>query len=151
MALTLQPIRCCPQHSLETRTRLSSAIHRRLLSRFFLREGGHLYTSYCYAEVSLFTEMDITNLKMRNYSLSFNPWLHYLTNKLCSKSNIMIIRIFFKTIETHYFQLHLCYDNKSLFSLFVFFLPGSQIEARTGGRVYGFFCDVRQLYIYVIR
>ena len=44
MALTLQPIRGCPQHSGETGTRLSSAIHRRLLSRFFLREGGRLYT-----------------------------------------------------------------------------------------------------------
>ena len=39
MVLTLQPIRGCPQHSGETGTRLSSAIHRRLLSRFFLREG----------------------------------------------------------------------------------------------------------------
>ena len=46
MALTLQPIRGCPQHSGETGTRLSSAIHRRLLSRFFLREGGRLYTGY---------------------------------------------------------------------------------------------------------
>ena len=46
MALTLQPIRGCPQHSRETGTRLSSAIHRRLLSRFFLREGGRLYTGY---------------------------------------------------------------------------------------------------------
>ena len=47
MALTLQPIRGCPQHSGETGTRLLSAIHRRLLSRFFLREGGRLYTGYC--------------------------------------------------------------------------------------------------------
>ena len=39
MALTLQPIRGCPQHSGETGTRLSSAIHRHPLSRFFLREG----------------------------------------------------------------------------------------------------------------
>ena len=39
MALTLQPIRGCPQHSGETGTRLSSAIHRCLLSRFFQREG----------------------------------------------------------------------------------------------------------------
>ena len=46
MALILQPIRGCPQHSGETGTRLSSAIHRRLLSRFFLREGGRLYTGY---------------------------------------------------------------------------------------------------------
>ena len=45
-ALTLQLIRSCPQHSGETRTRLSSVIHRRLLSRFFLRKGGHLYTGY---------------------------------------------------------------------------------------------------------
>ena len=44
MALTLQPIRGCPQHSGETGTRLSSAIYRRLLSRFFLREGRRLYT-----------------------------------------------------------------------------------------------------------
>ena len=34
------------QHSGETGKRLSSAIHRRLLSRFFLREGGRLYTGY---------------------------------------------------------------------------------------------------------
>ena len=27
----------------------------------------------------------------------------------------------------------------------LFFLPGSQIKARTGGRVYEVFCDVRQL------
>ena len=40
MALTLQPIRGSPQHSGETGTRLSTAIHRRLLSRFFLTEGG---------------------------------------------------------------------------------------------------------------
>ena len=44
MALTLQPIRSCPQHSGETGTRLSSAIHRRLLSQFFLREGGREVT-----------------------------------------------------------------------------------------------------------
>ena len=29
-----------------TATRLTTAIHRRLLSRFFLREGGRLYTGY---------------------------------------------------------------------------------------------------------
>ena len=29
-----------------TGTRLTTAIHRRLLSRFFLREGGRLYTGY---------------------------------------------------------------------------------------------------------
>ena len=44
MALTLQPIRVCPQHSGETETQLTVAIHRRLFSRFFLREGGRLYT-----------------------------------------------------------------------------------------------------------
>ena len=46
MALTLQPMRGCPQHSGETGTRLSSAVHRRLLSRFLLREGWRLYTGY---------------------------------------------------------------------------------------------------------
>ena len=46
MALTLQPIRGSPQHSGETGTRSSSAIHRRLLSQFFLTEGGLLYTGY---------------------------------------------------------------------------------------------------------
>ena len=52
---------------------------------------------------------------------------------------------FFKTIETYIiFNLQLHFDNKSLFSL-LFFLPGSQIKARTGGRVYEVFCDVRQL------
>ena len=30
----------------ETGTRLLSAIHRRLFSRIFLREGGRLYTGY---------------------------------------------------------------------------------------------------------
>lgn len=100
---------------------------------------------FCWAEVSLFTEMDIADIKMINYSLSFNPWLQYLTNKLCSKSNVMIIRIFFNTIETYIiFNLQLHFDNKSLFSL-LFFLPGSQIKTRTGGRVYEVFCDVRQL------
>ena len=29
-----------------TGTRLTTAIHRRLLSRFFLREGGRLHTGY---------------------------------------------------------------------------------------------------------
>ena len=29
-----------------TLTRLTTAIHRRLLSRFFMREGGRLYTGY---------------------------------------------------------------------------------------------------------
>ena len=53
MALTLQPMRGCPQHSGETGTRLSSAIHRRLLSRFFLREGGRLYTGYVVRENNL--------------------------------------------------------------------------------------------------
>lgn len=99
---------------------------------------------FCCAEVSLFTEMDVANIKMRNSSLSFNPWLHYSTNKLCSKSDVMIIRIF-RTIETHIiFNLQLHFDSKSLFS-FLFFLPGSQIKARTGGRVYEVFCDVRQV------
>ena len=37
MALTLQPIRGYPQHLGETGTRLSLAIHRRLLSRYFPR------------------------------------------------------------------------------------------------------------------
>ena len=32
-----------------TGTRLTTAIHRRLLSRFFLREGGRLYTGYQYS------------------------------------------------------------------------------------------------------
>ena len=41
MALTLQPIRGCPQHSGETGTRLSSAIQADgLLSRFFPGGGG---------------------------------------------------------------------------------------------------------------
>ena len=58
MALTLQPIRGCPQHSEETGTRLLSAIHRCLFSRFFLREGGHQYTGYsvhasCFLVISL--------------------------------------------------------------------------------------------------
>ena len=46
MALTLQPMRGCPQHSGETVTRLSSEIHRHLLSRLFLREGPRLFTGY---------------------------------------------------------------------------------------------------------
>ena len=29
-----------------TGTRITTAVHRRLLSRFFLREGGRLYTGY---------------------------------------------------------------------------------------------------------
>ena len=44
MALTLQPIRGCPQHSGETGTRLSSAIHRRLFSRFFFWGRGDVCT-----------------------------------------------------------------------------------------------------------
>ena len=52
MALTLQPMRGCPQYSGETGTQLSSAIHRRLLSRFFLREKERRYTGY-QREVSL--------------------------------------------------------------------------------------------------
>ena len=52
MALTLQPIRVCPQHAGETETQLTVAIHRRLFSRFFLREGGRLYTGYLELEHS---------------------------------------------------------------------------------------------------
>ena len=40
MALTLQPIRGSPQHSGETGTRLTTAIHSRLFSRFFSDRGG---------------------------------------------------------------------------------------------------------------
>ena len=58
MALTLQPIRGCPQHSGETETRLSSAIHRRLLYRFLLREGRRLYTGYLPANRSC-TMLDV--------------------------------------------------------------------------------------------
>ena len=45
--------------------------------------------------------MDVANIKMRNSSLSFNPWLHYSTNKLCSKSDVMIIRTFFLKLLRH--------------------------------------------------
>ena len=44
MALTLQPIRGCPQHSGETGTRLSSTIHRCLSSRFFFWRRGDVCT-----------------------------------------------------------------------------------------------------------
>ena len=43
MALTLQPIRCFLSCSGETGTRLTTAIHRRLSPRFFLRGVGRLY------------------------------------------------------------------------------------------------------------
>ena len=36
-----------------TGTRLTTAIHRRLLSRFFLREGGRLYTGYSTATFTI--------------------------------------------------------------------------------------------------
>ena len=42
--ILLQPIRGCPQHSGETGTQLSSAIHRRPLSRFFPEGGGDVCT-----------------------------------------------------------------------------------------------------------
>ena len=53
------------QHSGETGTRLSWAIHRRLLSRFFLREGRRLYTGYflrclhgfCFVYISRFCRL----------------------------------------------------------------------------------------------
>ena len=49
MALTLQPIRGFPQYSGETGTKLTTAIHRRLFSRFFFSEGegggGRRYTA----------------------------------------------------------------------------------------------------------
>ena len=61
---------------------------------------------FCCAQVSLFTEMDIANIKMRNYSLSFNPWLQYLTNKLCSKRNVMIIRIFLRLLRHALFSTY---------------------------------------------
>lgn len=63
---------------------------------------------FCCAQVSLFTEMDIANIKMRNYSLSFNPWLQYLTNKLCSKRNVMIIRIFLRLLRHTLFSTYSC-------------------------------------------
>ena len=58
MALTLQPITGCPQHSGKTGTQLLSAIHRCLFFWFFLREGGLQYTGYsvhasCFLVISL--------------------------------------------------------------------------------------------------
>ena len=44
MALTLQPVRGCSQHSVETGTRLLSAIQRRLFSRFFFWGRGDVCT-----------------------------------------------------------------------------------------------------------
>ena len=77
MALTLQPIRGCSQHSGETGTRLSSAIHRRLLSRFFLREGGRLYTGYHMSEKPkcLIVTMIYYNLLPLSLSLSLSSLL----------------------------------------------------------------------------
>ena len=44
MALTLEPIRGCPQHSGEMETWLSLAIHRRLFSQFFFLGRGDVCT-----------------------------------------------------------------------------------------------------------
>ena len=72
VALTLQPIRGCPQHSGETVTRLLSAIHRRLLSLFFLRKGRRLYTGYLKSGV---TPWDVPSLHL---SLTNKPPIRVL-------------------------------------------------------------------------
>ena len=68
MALTLQPVRGYPQHSGETGTLLSPPIHRRLLSQFFLREGGRLYTGY-----------RVQNVPGNSAKTSL-AWLHFKTD-----------------------------------------------------------------------
>ena len=57
MALTLQPIRGVPQHSGETGTPLTTAIHRRLFSRFF-SEGGEtsVHRARLYLEKCIFAK-----------------------------------------------------------------------------------------------
>ena len=72
VALTLQPIRGCPQHSGETVTQLLSAIHRRLLSLFFLRKGRRLYTGYLKSGV---TPWDMPSLHL---SLTNKPPIRVL-------------------------------------------------------------------------
>ena len=72
VALTLQPIRGCPQHSGETVTQLLSAIHRRLLSLFFLRKGRRLYTGYLKSGV---TPWDVPSLHL---SLTNKPPIRVL-------------------------------------------------------------------------
>ena len=46
-----------------TGTRLTTAIHRRLLSRIFLREGGRLYTSYTYSWAFAKVSLNILKIK----------------------------------------------------------------------------------------
>ena len=75
MALTLQPIRGRPQHSGETGTRLLSAIHRRLFSRFFLREGGRQYTGYSvHASCDVHCTITMQNFLMSHLMGDANPW-----------------------------------------------------------------------------
>ena len=57
-----------------TGTRLTTAIHRRLLSRFFLREGGRLYTGYQYSCVYTILVLYISTIYILCYiscSLSY--------------------------------------------------------------------------------
>ena len=58
--ILLKPIRGCPQHSGETGTRLSSAIHRLPLSRFFPEGGGDVCTQARSSTINEIEEMSLS-------------------------------------------------------------------------------------------
>ena len=96
MALTLQPIRGCPQHSGETGTRLSSAIHRRLLSRFFLTEGGDFCTQ---AKSKADSPQPSTN--NHSYCMSRTTKPQYLRNKVLFAVKNIRIKLFLTLLQKY--------------------------------------------------
>ena len=81
MALTLQPITGCPQHSGKTGTQLLTAIHRFLFFRFFLRKGGtsvHRLLCACIMLFGYFLDVHSTvtmqNFLMRHLMGDANTW-----------------------------------------------------------------------------
>ena len=85
------------------------------------------------------------NIKTRNISLSFNPWLQYLTNKLCSKRNVMIIRIFLRLLRHTLFSTYsYTLIIKVCFHCFSFYQEAKLKQEQEVGFM-RFFCDVRQL------
>ena len=115
MALTLQPIRGCPQHSGETGTRLSSAIHRRPLSRFFLREGdvctqanpvscsiNRFVISYLIWKRSCF--------KFQSMSICWHPWQQ-------KKKQFYMPKYSLKSIGPLFLEFNWCEDTFYVFKI----------------------------------
>ena len=136
MAVTLQPIRGCPQHSGETGTRLSSAIHRRLLSRFFLREGGSLYTGYFFSCVGAARKVspDWSQKTMTYHSFNclalfgirvrYHWWLLFRAAATRNQFPFVIGSLPLSTIDTTFGNQAFSHDRrKSLVSTYDYYIP----------------------------